>query len=69
MIFDHPCNDAPVLSRGLRGWSDTTEMGHSCEGKLLLSHVPRRVVGGGVDRSFVEQPWLALAGSRVRHHR
>ena len=40
----------------LRGWSDTTEMGHSCEGKLLLSHVPRWVGGGGVDRSFVEQP-------------
>lgn len=44
----------------LRGWSDTTEMGHSCEGKLLLGHVPRWVVGGGVDRSFVEQPVVGV---------
>ena len=44
----------------LRGWSDTTEMGHSCEGKLLLGHVPRCVVGGGVDRSFVEQPMVGV---------
>lgn len=44
----------------LRGWSDTTEMGHWCEGKLLLGHVPRWVVGGGVDRSFVEQPVVGV---------
>ena len=40
----------------VRGWSDKTEMGHSCEGKLLLGHVPRWGGGGGVDRSFVKQP-------------
>jgi hypothetical protein len=33
--------DAPVVVKVLAGWSDTTEMGHSREGKLLVGHVPR----------------------------
>ena len=53
-------NDAPVLSRGGRGL-DKTEMGHSCEGRLLLGHGPRGACRCG--RQFVRRTAWALAGS------
>ena len=50
-LNNHDAIDAPVLSRGGRGM-DKTEMGHCCQGRLLLGHGPRGLVAGG-GRHFV----------------
>jgi hypothetical protein len=42
---------------------DRTEIGHWCEGRLLVGHGPRWDVAMVVDSSFVEQPVEALAES------